>query len=404
MNEVLIESLDHQGRGIARINNKVIFIENALPGEIVDINITKEKKRYSEGSVIRHIKNSKKRIDPICPYYNICGGCNLMHLSYEEQLKFKENKINDIIKKYLSDNIKVNEIIVSDNNLYYRNKVTFKTNEKIGFYKKESNNIVCIDNCFISNNLINSVINNLNQLDLDNINEITCRANNEELMVVLNVKNNINEEKVIGTLKDKCSSIIVNDNNNFKCIYKDNYIINKIGNLKYYVTNNGFFQINDDVTYKLYSKIKEYCELKGNELILDLYCGSGTIGLFLSDKCKKVIGVEINKSSIECANMNKKLNKINNCEFICDSTDNININIKPDIIIVDPPRSGLSKKTIQEIINYQSPKIIYVSCDPMTLVRDLKLLSKYYNIQELTPFDMFPNTHHVESVVLLNIK
>lgn len=404
MSIVNITSLDHNGRGIGRINNKVIFVENTLPSETVSFKIIKDKKKYLEGNLINIIDKSKDRIEPICPYYEECGGCNLMHTNYDFQLKFKEDKINNIVSKYLSSSVKINKIVDSNKSINYRNKVTFQVNKNIGFYKRKSNDIVYVNKCFLINDKINYIINDLNKLDLENIKSITCRANETDIMIIINTKDKINENSIINTLKDNCTSIIINNKNNFKCIYGNDYIINTIGNMKYYVTNDGFFQINEDVTYKLYSKIKEYANLNGNEIVLDLYCGSGTIGIFLSDKCKEVVGVEINKYSIECAKKNLELNNINNCKFICDSTDNINLNINPDVIVVDPPRSGLSKKTIEDIINFKVKKIIYVSCDPMTLVRDLKKLNEYYDILEITPFDMFPNTHHVESVALLQIK
>lgn len=404
MNLVDITSLDHNGRGIGKVNNKIIFIENTLPNETVSFKVIKDKKNYLEGNLIKIFKKSNDRITPICPYYEECGGCNLMHTNYDFQLNFKEKKIKNIFNKYLNSTIKINKIIRSDKNINYRNKVTFQVDKKIGFYKRKSNDIVYINKCFLIDNKINDIIDDLNKLDLESIKSITCRCNENDIMVVISVKNKINESSVINTLKDKCTSIIINYKNNFKCIYGNNYIINTIGDKYYFVTNDGFFQINKDITYKLYSKIKEYSNLTGNETVLDLYCGSGTIGIFLSDMCKKVIGVEINKYSIECAKKNLKLNNINNCEFICDSTDNISLNINPDIIILDPPRSGLSKKAITDIISFKAKKIIYVSCDPMTLVRDLNLLNEYYDILEITPFDMFPNTHHVECISVLHRK
>lgn len=401
MKKLNITSLDHIGRGIGKIDNKVIFVENALPGEIITYKIKKERKNFFEGYSLEIIKESKERIKAICPYYNNCGGCNLMHTNYNNQVKYKEDKIKNIINKYLNNNIKINDIVKSDIFFNYRNKITFQVKEKIGFYNKRSNNIVYVDNCLLANDKINNLIPYLNKLDLNNIKNITCRTNDIDLMIIISVKNKIDTDDIINMLKNVCTSIIINYNGKFECIYGNNFIINKIGNLKYYVTNDGFFQINNNVTYKMYSKIKDYCNLRGNETILDLYCGSGTIGLFLSENCKKVIGVEINKSSILCANENKKLNNINNCEFICNSTDNIKLKNKFDIIIVDPPRSGLSKKTINDIIKSNVSKIIYTSCDPMTLTRDLNILKDYYNIIEITPFDMFPNTHHVECVCLL---
>ena len=179
-----------------------------------------------------------------------------------------------------------------------------------------------------------------------------------------------------------------------------------IGKYKYIVSLESFFQVNDNVTYKMYEKIKEYCGANKEDIILDLYCGTGTIGIYLSDSCKKVLGIEINKQAIKDANKNKELNGINNIEFIASDVSKVinKIDIKPNIIVVDPPRAGLDEYTIKEIIKINPKKLIYTSCDPMTLARDLNILKYYFNIKEITPFDMFPNTYHVETVCELESK
>ena len=186
---IKIESLDHYGRGITRIDGKIAFIENALPNEIVEVKINKNKKKYIEGSVLKYIEKSDKRVSIDCPYYNSCGGCNIMHLSYTDQLKFKQNKIENIIKKYLNKDIKINDIVSCDTNINYRNKVTFQVKESIGFYKNNTYDIISIDNCLISNKLINNSINYLKKLDLKSINKITCRASLNELMIIIETTN-----------------------------------------------------------------------------------------------------------------------------------------------------------------------------------------------------------------------
>ena len=395
-----INSLDHLGRGIAKLDNKIVFIENALPNEEVEISIINDKKKYLEGKVIKYISKSLERNNVNCPYYDLCGGCNIMHLNYNDQLKFKENKIKNIVSKYLNENIKINNIVKSNQDTFYRNKVTFQVNEKIGLYKKKSYEIVCIDKCIICNKLINKAIPYLNKLDLKNISKIICRVANNKLMIILETNNNnIN----IDILKDISSSIYIKNNNEYTLLYGEKYIYENLGKYKFLISPDSFFQINVDVCIKLYTKVKEYIGVNKN--VLDLYCGTGTIGIFVNEN-NNVIGIEINKYAINDANNNKEINNINNINFICNDSGKAtkSINFNPDTIIVDPPRNGLNKETINNILQINPQMIIYISCDPMTLVRDLKILNNQYNIIEITPFDMFPNTYHCETICVLERK
>lgn len=393
-----IESLDHHGRGITKIDNKISFIENALPGEIVEVNITKNKKKYLEGNVKKYIKYSKNRVTAPCKYYNFCGGCNIMHLKYADQLKFKENKVKNILKKYLNKDIKINPIVKSDNVIHYRNKVTFHVKEDIGYYETDSNNLIKIDNCILAEKKIFDIFKYLKLLKLNNINKLTLRTNNNKIMLIIESStNNIN----INNIKEYFDSIYLKYNNKYIHLYGDKEIKMNLENYLYLISPDSFFQVNKNVTIKLYNLIKSYIDK--NECVLDLYCGTGSIGIFISDKCSKVLGIEINKYAINNAMINKEINNIHNIDFICNdsgkATEKLNFN--PDVIIIDPPRNGLNIQTINNILKYNSKKIIYVSCDPMTLVRDLKVFSDLYEIASITPFDMFPNTHHVESVSIL---
>lgn len=395
-----IASLDHNGKGIGRLNNKIVFVENTLPGEIVEIKILKEKKKYIDAKVDRYINKSIDRVNALCPYYNECGGCDIMHMSYEKQLLFKENKIKNIVNKYLNKNIKINEIIKCDNIFNYRNKTTFQIKENIGFYKKNSYDIINVDNCLISDKVINSSIKYLKNLDLKYVDKITGRIGTNGLMIIINTNNkNLN----INCLKDIASSIYLKINNEYKLVYGEKYIYEKLDNFKYVISPDSFFQINLNTCLKLYNKIKEYVGI--NKDVLDLYCGTGSIGIFTSEN-NNIVGIEINEQAIVNANENKKINNLKNIEFICgDSGKKINnLNFNPDIIIVDPPRNGLNKETINNIIKFNSKELIYVSCDPMTMVRDLSILNTKYEIIEITPFDMFPNTKHVECLTYLKIK
>lgn len=385
---MIIEKMDNQGRGIGYLNNKIVFVPNTLVGEEVDIEIVKDKKNYSEGRVLKYLKTSVDRIDALCPYYELCGGCDLQHLTYQNQLKYKQNKIENILK------LEVNNIISSEQ-FNYRNKITLKVDNHLGYYKKQSHEIVSIDNCLIADEKINCLITKINQLDLSKIEEVIIKKSYyfDEVMIVF--KGDINYEPI----KNIVSSIYLND----KLVYGKEFIKDKIGNLEFIISPNAFFQVNTKQTYKLYSEIKRLLNLKREDKLLDLYCGSGTIGMFLSDSCKSVLGVEINKYSISDALKNKELNNIQNISFINADASVVKYN-DYDAIVVDPPRSGLDKVAVNKLLNSNCPKIVYTSCDPITLKRDLDILTTKYNVVEVTPVDMFPNTYHVECVCLLNKK
>lgn len=393
-----IEKLDNFGRGISHINNKIVFISNALEDEVVDATTTYSNKKFDEAKLNEIIEVSRMRIKPICPYFDICGGCNLLHMNYDDQLKFKYNKVKDIIFKYLKEDIKVNDVIYS-NQFNYRNKASFEVKEKLCYKMRKSTNLVDIKYCYLLDNNINDIVHVLNNLNLKNINNITIRTGEEDIMVI--ISGNPTQE-IIDALKEKAKSIYVND----KLVYGKSNIVSKIGNYEFFVSDKSFFQVNKYNVKNLYDKVLEYAELTGNENILDLYCGTGTIGIYLSKYAKSVIGIEVNEQAIFDANVNKNKNNIENISFICDTTSNINniVNNDFDVIIVDPPRSGLDKNTINFLINSKAKRIVYVSCDIMTLVRDLNILKQDYDIREITPVDMFPNTYHVECVCVLKLK
>lgn len=393
-----IEKLDNFGRGISHINNKIVFISNALEDEVVDATTTYSNKKFDEAKVNEIIEVSRMRIKPICPYFDICGGCNLLHMNYDDQLKFKYNKVKDIIFKYLKENIKVNDVIYS-NQFNYRNKASFEVKEKLCYKMRKSTNLVDINYCYLLDKNINDIVRVLNNLNLKNINNITIRTGEEDIMAI--ISGNPTQE-IIDALKEKARSIYVND----KLVYGRSNIVSKIGNYEFFVSDKSFFQVNKYNVKNLYDKVLEYAELTGNENILDLYCGTGTIGIYLSKYAKSVIGIEVNEQAIFDANVNKNKNNIENISFICDTTSNINniVNNDFDVIIVDPPRSGLDKNTINFLINSKAKRVVYVSCDIMTLVRDLNILKQDYDIREITPVDMFPNTYHVECVCVLKLK
>lgn len=405
MYKVEVTKLDHQGRGIAKINDKVIFIPNALPRETIDVDIVLEKKKYYEGTIKEIINASDKRIKPVCPYFEECGGCQFLNMNYQDSLDYKQNKVEEIMNNYLGIKIKINNIVACDNNLYYRNKTTFQVKNDIGFFKEKTNTLIPVDKCYISDIKINDIYKAIkDNINLTNVKQVIIRAtkNTLESMVIFKTSNYIDNKKIIDILKKKVDSIYIND----ELIYGKGKIIEILCNKNFYISPSSFFQVNTLQAEKLYNKAIAYADIKKEDTVLDLYCGTGTIGLVASDKAKKVIGIELNKEAIKDANENKKLNNINNIEFYAGDVGKIlnKNNYKPDIIIVDPPRAGLDSLALAQILNIRPKKLVYVSCDLMTLARDLKLLSNDYEILELTPVDMFPYTAHVESVCALKLK
>lgn len=393
---MIIEKLDNHGRGICYINNKITFIENALPNEEVEIKITKENKKYNEGIVTKYIKKSSKRIEPKCPYFEECGGCNLLNTTYEETIKYKKDKLESIMSKYAKINKNI-DIIESQNTLNYRNKITLKViNNKYGYYVSNTHKLVPINNCLLAEQPIKEFIKDINKLNIKN-GEVIIRSNyNEELLIVINTKDKINPD--IEYLKEnhKIVGFIVNN----ELINGDNKFIEIINNKMFQVSYDSFFQINRYICGKLFELIND--NIKEGETILDLYCGVGTLGLN-ANKAKKIYGIEIIPNAIINAITNAKINKQNNAYYMVGNTSKcINkINDKIDTIIIDPPRSGLDEITRNTIIDMKPNKILYISCDPMTLARDLNILKEYYNINLIKGLDMFPYTYHVECVSVL---
>ena len=396
---VKIEKLDHFGRGITKINNKICFVDGALTDEVVEAEIVREKSKYLEGKTTKIIDSSKHRRKVECPYYDVCGGCNLLHLSYDEENKFKEMKVAEILKRYGNkENIKIYSICFGEES-GYRNKVVLHgSNGKLGFYKEGSNELVQIKSCLLLPDIINKLIDKLNDIARESdIRKVTIRVSNDLNKVMVKIYGKISD---ISSIRDMVDVLIIND----QVISLEDKIISKIGDVSYSVSIGSFFQVNRDLTFKLYEKVLECVKNIRPHKVLDLYCGTGTIGIYVSKYALEIVGVDSCKSSIDNAFFNRRLNNVNNINFICDKVENVieqfnNI----DLIIVDPPRAGLDIKTINYIEKIAPDTIIYVSCDPVTLARDLNLLDSY-EVLEVTPFNMFPRTYHVESVILLQGK
>ncbi len=401
--EVVIEKMNHQAMGIAKINGKVVFIPKVIVGDIVDIDIVKEYKNYSIGKVNKIIKNGSKRVDVLCPYYDICGGCSISAYTYQDELEYKVNNVIDIFKRNEID-IKPN-IIKSDNRYGYRNKITLQvSNGIIGLYEEDSNKIVDVDKCLLVSDKLNEIIDIIKKnINVNKCNKIVIRDTYYGIMIIF--YGSVNNEEVIKYLGKKVVSIYTYDNK-YKCIYGEKYLYEMIGEYKYRISPDSFFQVNSRTVNKLYNKVVEYAirnEKKDN--LVDLYCGTGTIGIYLSKYFNSIIGIELNKQAVEDAKENAKINGVNNIEFYAGDVGKIiNDQIKADVIVVDPPRSGLDKRTKDILLKIKANKIVYVSCNPLTLARDIKELDSWYDLGDITLVDMFPNTHHVESVCVLNFR
>ena len=393
--EVKIEKLDNYGRGITYINNKICFIENTLPNEIVDISITEEHKKYNIGNLDSIIESSPIRIQEECPYSNICGGCSLNHICYNEENNFKKDKVKTLLKIYSNiEEDKIDKIIYHDRN-YYRNKITLHGKEgTIGLYKKNTNDIIPIQECLLVNQKINELIRFLSHQE-NKIEEVIIKTSNDNSEIMVSIKGSISN---IDELKKICDVLIINN----KYLTTKKSIITTIGNKKYYESIDSFFQVNNTLTKELYDEVLNNIKDKKYNKVLDLYCGTGTIGIYISEYVKEVIGIDYNKSNIEDANNNKRLNNIENISFICDKVENQIDKFKNiDCIIIDPPRAGLDEKTREYIEKINPIEIIYVSCDPVTLARDLKELQAKYTVKKVVPYNMFPRTYHCESITVL---
>lgn len=441
-----IVSQGYEGEGIAKINDTfTVFIEGALKGERVNVRIVKSKKSFAYGKLLEVIEPSLERCEAKCSIHKRCGGCKLQYSTYKEQLNFKFERVKDCITKIG----KLDESIVQfplgmDEPWRYRNKVQLPIGMvngelKIGFFAPRSHEIIDMETCLIQDEIADKVVgitrtwikkNNIKPYNIDGkydetgiLRHIMIRRGftTNEVMVVLvtNGSKLPNKDEFISLITENIpgiKSIVQNINSKptnvilgQECItlWGESTISDYIGEFKFNISPLSFFQVNPVQTEVLYNKALEYAGLTGDETVFDAYCGTGTITLFLSQKAKKVYGVEIIPQAIENANINAKENNVNNVEFFVGESevvipDLINKGIKADVVVVDPPRKGCDVKLLNAITNIDAKKIVYVSCDPSTLARDLAILEgNGYKTVKVQPVDMFPHTAHVESVCLL---
>lgn len=387
--EVTINDEDDIGNGITRIDNFVVFVPYALKDEKIKVKITKINKRFATAKIEEIISKSDRRLCAKCKIFNECGGCSFLHLSFNEE---KKKKI-DFINKLFNTNVKE---ILTNNEYNYRNKATFHVkNGMIGYYSENTNDLVEFDKCLLLDERINEIYSIFKKMNLNYIFEVVVRTSKSSVMVIFKGdKKDFDYDEFIN--KVKIDSLYLND----KLLYGNAYIIEELGNIKYSIYPNAFFQVNTDNMKIMYDKVKEYAG-SGNKL-LDLYCGTGTIGIYLKENFEEVTGIEVNKEAILNANINKDLNNLRNINFICGDAS-IAKNNNYDVIVVDPPRSGLSKKVIDFLNKSNAKTIVYVSCNPKTLKRDLDLLDKY-SMTKLECINMFNKTKHCEVITALDRK
>lgn len=445
--EYIVDIIDHgyEGEGIAKIDNFTIFIEGAIKGEKCKILIVKVTTSHAFGKLIEILEQSKYRVEIDCGTYKRCGGCNLRHIDYEETLNIKQNTVQNLVNKTLNNKINVNMTIGMGNPYNYRNKAQYpvgldKNNQPvIGVYAKRTHEIITMRNCMIQNPLSEKIANFVflffmqNNIPIYNeknekgllrhivikvgsrTHEIMCilvlngkELKREKQLVKLLIKEFPEVKTVVKNINVKNTNVILGNEN--EVIYGDGYIYDKLGDYTFKISPMSFYQINPVQTEVLYNTAIEMAKLSKNETLFDLYCGIGTIGIFASPYVKKVYGIEIVKQAIEDAKENASINDIRNIEFFAGDVEKVFEAVlrknsdKPDVIFVDPPRKGLDRHTIENIINVKPNKIIYISCNPASFVRDLKLFEEEYDVKEIQTVDMFPFTSHVECVAVLNLK
>jgi len=413
-----IEKLVYGGFGIGREEGKVYFVPYVLPDEEVVVSPIKEKKEYIEAKLKEIIEENPDRTKPECEYFGLCGGCDYLHIKYQAQLKYKKAILQEIFQRIAKIDIEIDNIIPSENQYFYRNKTQLKVDTKsakIGFYKKNSNEVVEIDKCLLVSEEINPVITNLKKvIPLLPVlpKEIHIFSNQKEILLKFIYKK---EPRKIILTKDRVKKFISPLVVGFgDYVEKDgkieklrfvgqDYLIFDIEGFKYKASVDSFFQVNKFQIKNLINIVLKHIDY---DKLADLYCGVGLFTIPASKICKEAIGVEISYQAIKDANFNKKLNNLKNVKFYPSSTEKALQIIKdfsPDIVIIDPPRAGLTKEVINQVVNISNlKKIIYVSCDPATLARDVKLfIENGFKIKETNLIDMFPNTYHIESIIIL---
>ena len=422
--EIEIKRLGINGEGVGDVDSKVCFVEGGVPGDVVDATISESKSRFLRAKINSIVKASPDRINPQCPYFDKCGGCDIQHISSSMQLQFKSQKVADSLHKIAHIDMNISKVI-HINDYEYRNKMVFPISINnghiiIGMYETNSHRIVEIEKCLIANPLINDTLNifrnycNKVKDNLDNFKYLVVRTNGKDILVTIVSSVRVDLKDLYEDLKSnftRCGVSNLVSNSDIEILdgkYYYEYGIEALDfnwkDISYSVNNLGFLQVNDVVKDKLYQLVESIIEQDSN--VVDAYCGAGLMTAICAQKAKYVVGLEINKSAIESARRLVKDNKITNVQFIrCDVKDEIAKYLRKYscvTLILDPPRAGCDLAVLNSILDSNSvKKIIYISCDPATLARDLEVLKAKYQIISVQPLDMFPQTKHVESVCTL---
>ena len=455
---ILIEKVAAEGKCIARIDGFAVFVDGVAPGDVADIKIIRKKKTFLEGRAIKFSSYSDLRVDPVCEHFGLCGGCKWQHLDYEHQLQAKRQQIIDNFERIGKLEFpEPNPIVGSETTTSYRNKLEYTFSNKrwlsheeiasrqaidrngVGFHMpRQFDKVVDIHKCHLQKEPTNEIRNGLRKFASDNhlsfysisdfrglLRNLVIRTSSlNQLMVIVQFGENDEPaikmvmEYIKTTFKEIDSLYYVvnlKKNETFHdqelILYHGNSSISeKIGTLMFKIGPKSFFQTNTEQTNKLYQKAREMAQLSGNEVVYDLYTGTGTIANYVAESVKKVIGIESIAAAIDDAKENALLNNISNTEFVVgDIKDTLNDDFfsswgTPDVIITDPPRAGMHSDVVETIIKARAKRIVYISCNPATQARDLERLTDDYVIEEVQPFDMFPHTHHLENIVSLKIK
>ncbi len=432
--EIEITGMTDEGDGVGRAENMAVFVPYTIVGETVRVIIVKVLKNYAFGKLMEVIKPSQNRVKAECPYFYKCGGCQLWHMNYEEELAFKHRKVADCLKRIGGIDTEIKPVIGADATIRYRNKVQLPVSEDgIGFYRKNSHDVINMEDCLLQNEESRMIVlairdwilnNNIapynekaNSGDLRHIyirsgkggNLLTLVSktdnlkNTDELIDALR-KTDVDIAGVILNINPKNTNVVLGNKN--IVLWGKASIYDNIGDVEFEISPNSFYQVNKEQTFKLYSTALGMAQLSGKEVLWDLYCGIGTIGQFMAAKAKKIAGIEIVPQAIEDAKKNAQKNGIANAEYFCGAAEDlapmlIKKGYKPDVVILDPPRKGCDEKLLETVIKSKPDRIVYISCKPSTLARDLKYLSKAYTVTEVVPVDMFPRTSHVECAVQL---
>ncbi|MFS0785891.1 23S rRNA (uracil(1939)-C(5))-methyltransferase RlmD [Shouchella sp. 1P09AA] len=441
---VTIEDLTHDGSGVAKVDGYALFIPQALPGEKAEVKVVKTKKGYGFGRLMNLVEESPHRVEPPCPIFHQCGGCQIQHMDYDAQLHMKQKQVKDVMERIGKlPGVPVHPVVGMDEPWRYRNKsqvpVAFQRGELVaGFYAKRSHHIVDMDECIIQHKENDHVVQTVKRL----AKELRIPAYDEEkhngvlrhivarygkttgqVMVVLVTKGKKlpGKEALIAGIQEAIPGIvsIVHNINNERTnvifgkqtdvLWGETYLYDEINGIRFAISARSFYQVNPDQTNRLYQKALDYAELTGDETVIDAYCGIGTISLFLAQKAKHVYGVEIVPEAITDAKRNAKLNHIDNATFAVGEAEKVipwwhAQGISADVIVVDPPRKGCDEALLKTMLQMKPKRIVYVSCNPATLARDLRVLEDGgYRTKEVTPVDMFPQTNHVECVAVLEV-